>query len=241
MIPTVQVLIAVVCALATVGAALDAGAAPPKLSPDQRCRKARFDAAGAYAQCHQKMMGRFIAGLGPDLDKCRVKYAATWAKLRKQFADTGTTCALERFAMDTLTVRDELTSLTWQRQTDDGGIQDKDNYYELTAGGLGSPYEDGPVFTSFLAQINTPPCFARFCDWRLPTLAEIATIMAAPPCTAPCIDESLFGPSAGPPLWTATALMDLPTSHWMVGFSTDEIGVGELHHYGYVRAVRGGL
>lgn len=232
---------AAVCALGLAFAATTAHAARPKPTTDQLCQKARYDAAAKYALCHQKAMGLFLAGLGDAPNACRVKYTATWQKLQKHFAGTDTACARDRFAVDSVTVRDDLTGLMWEKHTDDNGIRDQDNYYAMTASGSGSAFTNGTVFTDFLAQLNTPPCFATFCDWRVPTLAELLTIEAPTPCDAPCIDENVFGPTAGLCYWTATTLIHIPRMNWVVGFTGGEIGANELYSSCHVRAVRGGL
>ena len=42
-------------------------------------------------------------------------------------------------------------------------------------------------------------CFTGYCDWRLPTPAELQSIQAAafPSCTGTCIDSAVFGPVSG--------------------------------------------
>lgn len=61
---------------------------------------------------------------------------------------------------------------------------------------------DGTVFTAFLSTLNGT-CFASHCDWRLPSRAELPTILAAPSeCAGPiCIDPVTFGPVANTPYW----------------------------------------
>jgi hypothetical protein len=63
-------------------------------------------------------------------------------------------------------------------------------------------------------------CFAGHCDWRLPTSAELQTILLAPfPCgTNPCIDP-IFGPTQSFDYWSATTFAGNPLSAWNVTFS----------------------
>jgi hypothetical protein len=107
----------------------------------------------------------------------------------------------------------------------------------------------GMAFTNFLGKLNNSTslvdnsgCFAGHCDWRLPTVAELGTILLAffPSCgTNPCIDP-IFGPTQsgfylsattyGNPL-LAVAVIFGDGSGDFVGKTTG----------GFVRAVRGGL
>jgi len=97
----------------------------------------------------------------------------------------------------------------WEKKTDDGTVHDKDNNYARSTTGTAP---DGTAFTSFLGELNdcrspdpTGPItggFAGHCDWRLPDMLELQTILfQPPPCgSSPCIDP-IFGP--GTPAYTA--------------------------------------
>src|SRR5262249_8678845 len=131
------------------------------------------------------------------------------------------------------TVIDRLTGLQWEQKTDDGTIHDKDNIYTWSA----SPYTtaaDGTAFTAFLTTLNTGGCFAGQCDWRLPTLDELQTILLAPyPCaTSPCIDQGVFGTTSPYYHWSATTAADYPYGAWYVHFDTGEVNYGS--HKGYI-------
>jgi len=71
-------------------------------------------------------------------------------------------------------VKDQRTGLVWEKKSDDGSVHDRDNVYTWSTGDPWSA--TGTAFTVFLAALNTPPCFAGSCDWRLPTLNELETI-----------------------------------------------------------------
>lgn len=115
------------------------------------------------------------------------------------------------------TVTDNLWKLQWERKTDDGSVHDKDNLYTWCVGVVSPPScndpanpPDGTAFTAFLGTLNngfsndgnggTGNCFAGRCDWRLPTIGELATIhdRTIPGClhAFPCIDQGVFGPTA---------------------------------------------
>ena len=149
------------------------------------------------------------------------------------------------------TVTDTLTGLQWEKKTVDGGVHGKDNKYTWTASGIDP---DGTAFTDFLATLNTPPCFAGHCDWRLPTVddwgyprgAELETILDTsegcllPPYETPCIAPT-FGPTAAGAYWSGTTATARPTDAYFVNFGIryepSSNAKGELC---YVRAVRSG-
>lgn len=161
------------------------------------------------------------------------------------------------------TVTDTQTGLKWEKKTTVVGSgvnladpHDVDNQYtwcldvdgDFACDGAGNP-PDGSVFTQFLAALNTPPCFAGHCDWRLPKVnrdggtAELETILLAPaPCsTLPCIDP-IFGPTpaASGYYWSATTYAMFPGLAWYVLFDNGSMNGDFKADDIYVRAVRGG-
>jgi len=64
------------------------------------------------------------------------------------------------------TIRDQRTALMWEKLSDDGTIHDKDNTYTWAN-----------AFAVKIATLNTPPCFAGFCDWRLPNSFELYSLV----------------------------------------------------------------
>jgi hypothetical protein len=106
-----------------------------------------------------------------------------------------------------------------------------------------SELADGAAFSSFLAALNSGACFAGHCDWRLPTIIELQTVVSGPfPCTtSPCIDP-VFGPVApAGDYWSATFLADDPTAAWYAYFPDGSIAGFDAGYASAVRAVRGGL
>jgi hypothetical protein len=216
-------------------------------APEAQCQSGRYKAAKAYAACEFKIIGTLVGGgaLGTFQDvvsKCRTKYTSRWASLQAKAAGTGSTCDAPRFVDNgDGTVTDALTALQWEQKTDDGSKHDKDNLYAWSAM---SPYvsADGPVFTDFLSTLNTA-CFAGHCDWRLPTIEELQTILLEPfrCATDPCID-AIFGPAIDANYWSSTTNVNVPNSVWDVGISYGVVNPsdGKVQQRA-VRAVRGGL
>ena len=138
------------------------------------------------------------------------------------------------------TVTDKLTGLQWELKTDDGSIHDKDDTYTWSTGDPWDP--DGTAYTVFLATLNTPMCFAGHCDWRLPTIDELQTLIkqehrghcSVPPCT------TIPGETVSSVHWSSSATADSPSFAWEVNFRWGHVNA--IHKsFGYhVRAVRGG-
>ncbi len=221
-------------------------------TPEEACQKARHAAAAKYAACEQKTAGSHFGGVdfpvfAAKVSKCRVRYVQTWAKLQAKALGNGSTCDQSRFVVGLFgTVTDNLTGLEWERKTDDGTIHDKDNTYTWSASPSAFIDANGTAYTTFLESLNTVPCLVGGCDWRLPTRAELQTILLpeAHPCTTnPCMDTAVFGP-VGPfalGFWTSTTYATDPG----VAFGVDMAGGGvytNTKDAAYpVRAVRGGL
>ena len=155
------------------------------------------------------------------------------------------------------TVTDSATWLMWEKKTTAVGSgvnyadpHDVDNTYTWNVSG--TPYPpDGTAFTDFLFRLNTEPCFAGHCDWRLPSeegqdspftgAKELESILLAPyPCgTSPCIDP-IFGPTVAGSYWSATTDATDPNSAWLVNFADGLVGNSDKGFNHYVRAVRAG-
>jgi hypothetical protein len=225
-------------------------------TPEEKCLKDRSTAAGKYVACHQKALGKHAStpeGVGTvfwfALSKCREKYAATWTKLQAHAAGTGATCDRARLEDNgDGTVTDWLTGLQWEKKTNADNSanfsdpHDADNEYKWTVTGVAA---DGPAFTSFLATLNSPSCFAGQCDWRLPSADEFASIMQPYPCTQPCMDP-IFGTALDTSFpWTRTNWTVDPGWAWIGGIrdgSMVPVGKTLFDPFGlFARAVRGGL
>jgi hypothetical protein len=156
------------------------------------------------------------------------------------------------------TITDNNAGLMWEKKDDSGGIHDKDNTY--TWGMVDPPYTmNGTMVTEFLAVLNTSPCFAGHCDWRIPNVKELQSIVDyeipypgptvnpafhnAAGC-AGCTDVTLASCSCtvSDYHWSSTTYRNNPNRAWFVTFNTGNVGFNDTKGTGTaVRAVRGGL
>jgi hypothetical protein len=159
-------------------------------------------------------------------------------------------------------------------ETAPGGCPDPhdvNNRYEWSNTGT---EPDGNAYTDFLARLNGDPtvvaattaeargdpaddptvCLAHHCDWRLPVITELTTILVGPEAaagqsltclSAPCIDPgfaAVGGPTASSDYYSASSFATNPNFLWTAvfqnGFTHDDSGkTGEA---GFFRAVRAG-
>jgi len=156
------------------------------------------------------------------------------------------------------TVTDNQTGLQWEQKVAGSSCLHcvNDTYIWSSSGTA----PDGTAFTSFLATLNggatgVGNCtsgdgstqtggFNNHCDWRLPTIAELQTILdtSQGQCGAgsgACIDPT-FGPTGASRYWSSTTSASNPFNAWFVsffgGFASSDIKTDNF----FVRAVRGG-
>ncbi len=254
------------------GALLLATAAPAlAASPAQKCQASKLKVAGKYNACRLNAESKAVATGNPvDYAKCDAKYVAKWITvetngggmcptegdqnvLQSQIAADSGYIALRLAGVRFIdngngTVTDLLTKLTWEKKTDDSSVHDGDNVYTWSAT---IPTPNGTLFTSFLGTLNgntssdggaVSGCFAGHCDWRVPTTAEIETILLEPAlcATNPCI-APVFGSvplTAG--YLTSTTLADDPTAVWFMYTYDGFKGLSFKDDPGWAIAVRGG-
>jgi len=136
------------------------------------------------------------------------------------------------------TITDSGTGLVWEKLDEAGGIHDKDNIYTWTT-----------TVTEKIATLNTPPCFAGRCDWRLPNINELRSLVdygrfpPIPPefassCTAGCsIATCSCNKTFG--YWSSSTYKLYPDQAWIVYFTIGYTAPVQKTSGDYVRAVRG--
>jgi hypothetical protein len=166
------------------------------------------------------------------------------------------------------TVADHQTGLQWEKKTgtagasvvcETAGCPDPhivNNLYHWSKTGSDP---DGNAFTDFLASLNgefdpaaATGCFADRCDWRLPAISELQTILIGPDAAPgqsttcggwPCIDPD-FAEVGGPTYfsyWSASTLPSSPDLAWFASFDSGRLFEGVKANDTFVRAVRAGV
>lgn len=145
-------------------------------------------------------------------------------------------------------VTDNLTGLMWMKTTSAcvGEITCYTNTWVWINLTEVTDLPNGPLFSVFLTDLNGgdsyfpddqliesggggSPCFANHCDWRIPTLAELETIVfvqCSAPDICPATIDQAFGPTQTHFYWTASSDSSIPrngggflTQAWIVNFA----------------------
>lgn len=217
----------------------------------QRCERAVLSAAAKYWSCMFRARATAtMTGAAPDPRQCEDPYGK---RLLTVHARYGTACpkniwtgGSQRFVdRGDDTVFDVATGLQWEKKRNLDGKRDPadphdgDNVYSWTQKTKGGTAADGTAFTSFIAALNREPCFANHCDWRLPSFAELRTILVSrEPCAVkPCIDP-IFGPTAPSFYWSGEESSYHPVRAWYVFFLTGKASTSPKPSANPARAVR---
>jgi Protein of unknown function (DUF1566) len=230
------------------------------VSDADKCEAAKLKVAGKYDFCRLKAEAKAVKTGNPvDYSKCDAKFTDKWATAE---AKGGGMCPTNGDAANVQgqvtvdanfiavklagvrfvdngdgTVTDAQTGLMWEKKDDGGLLHDKDNTYTW-ADAMGEFVSE---VNGYSADGTAQAGLGGHSDWRMPTSAELQTILLAPfPCgTSPCID-STFGPTVASFYWSSTTDSGNPTSAWDVTFDNGTVLIVNKANAFYVRAVRGG-
>lgn len=230
------------------------------LTDAEKCEAAKNKIAGKYALCLQRAHAKAIkTGRPLDVSKCDTKFTTKWgtaetrggnmcptngdqAAIQDQLTADSDFIALELAGVRFVgngdgTVTDTQTGLMWEKKDDSGGLHDKDDTYTWA-----------DAMSEFISEVNghsndgtTQAGLGGHSDWRLPTHAELRTILLKPYyCDiSPCID-SAFGPTVASFYWSSISPSIDPTKAWYVNFYDGLVFGDDKTVAYYVRAVRGG-
>ncbi len=220
------------------------------VTPVQKCQQRKLKAQAKYQSCIKKNAARIIGGKADASADCQTKFSDALGKADTKATAAGTSCRY--LDNGDGTVSDLNTGLVWEKKdtTCPGAHCDNDTF----TWSMGTNNPDGTAFTSFLYGLNggtssdgtsTSGCFTGHCDWRLPTIEELAGIVDATQgnCgggSGACIDPA-FGPTQASGYWSATTVASLSSYAWDVLFFHGSPGTDFKPGTFFVRAVRGGL
>ena len=136
------------------------------------------------------------------------------------------------------TVTDNCTGLTWEKKSDDGSINDKDNSYTWNG-----------AFSVHVAGLNQAN-FAGHSDWRVPNVTELHSVVNREmwsPSVLPVFNTGCAGActvttcscTVAYLYWSSTTAAVAPTLAWRVDFNYGDVTGGGKASGHYVRAVRG--
>ena len=151
------------------------------------------------------------------------------------------------------TILDRWTGLQWEKKSNDGSVHDCSGFGTWGIGG--NPLlEDlllGTIQAEFISSLNTLPCFANHCDWRIPNVVEAQSLVKrdeTDPATFAAFDDgcspgcTVLQCSCACEMWTSTSYWNNSRARaWRVDLERNgETSAAEKTDVIAVRAVRGG-
>jgi hypothetical protein len=205
----------------------------------------QFDVSGCVGNPPTSLCGNGVIDMGEDCDfgdlggrSCRSEgfFGGTLA--------CGTGCALDTSGCHATrfsdngdgTVSDNYTGLMWEKKVAGSGcshcVDDLYDWYTAMNDWISEA-------NGWSGDGSTQSGLGGHTDWRMPTSAELQTILD---CSfgLPCIDP-VFGPTQSYYYWSSTTYSGIPDNAWDVGFYNGYVLYDYKLDNGFVRAVRGGL
>lgn len=209
-------------------------------STTSKCLVLKRHAWGNLRKCETTEQVKQLKGKPADLAKCQTKFQEKLAKIAAKSATAAIACRFKDNGDGSVTDYD--TGLMWEKKTggsnslcllDDVHCVDEKFTWLLAFAAVGAP--------SGAADLVSIPFLAGHSDWRLPTLAELRTILLAPhPCgTNPCIDP-IFGATAEFLYWTSSKFTG-GTGALAIRFTDGLVFAADFGSNVHLRAVRAGL
>ena len=161
--------------------------------------------------------------------------------------------ALGSAASDWACTRDNITGLTWEIKTDDGGLRDKDWTYTwfnsvaaTNGGGAGTAGNTNTCKTAgrcdtekFIADVNSGAGLCGHADWRLPSRHELFTLVNVSR-SSPAIDTAWFPNTVVDSFWSDSTYIGTQNSAWSIASGSGGSGFSQKSVNLPVRLVRGG-
>jgi len=227
------------------------------VDPVALCQSAKIKAAGKRAQCLALERAKTHLGKVADPGKCEADFDDAIDAADAAAASKGVSCRYVDNGDGTVSDLDTL--LQWEKKDDNGGIHDKDALYTWSSR-LNGEFDGTAI--SVLVQHLSFNCqtasgngatvilrgFAGYCDWRLPSVAELKSLvdLSAPGCGggSPCIDGVFNNGTDGftqpANYWSSSSTFNSALPAWFVHFASGVAGYTNKTLPLYARAVRGG-
>jgi len=213
--------------------------------PIQRCEVDKLTVARIRQVCLANDVMKARLGRPSDPGACEAAFDADIARVDAIAANSGVAC---RF-LDNQdgTISDLNTLLMWEKKDLVGGVHDVNNTYTWADAAEWAQNLNGKL-TGNMSQGNASVvAFAGHTDWRLPSLFELVTILAAEapnclssPCVDPVFNNGVNSFTADSEYWSSTTTEFIPEFAQLVGFSGGLTMLGQSKNLPFrARAVRG--